>query len=85
MIEVGIIFKQVDIVKCLIQYHFYFFLSCHTSIRSNSLCEINECVSESHNSDVQPNLEQVDSSNTGMSYELDIFLFYFWLTKSGIS
>ena len=49
-------------------------------------------VSESYtcNSDVQPNLEakyleQMDSSNTRMSYEQDILLFNFWLTKSGIS
>ena len=90
MIKVGIIFKQVYIIKFLIQYHFIFvFVSCHTSIRSNSLCEINESISESYNSDVQPiwkqNLEQMDSSNTGMSYEVDILLLNFWLTKSGIS
>ena len=45
-----------------------------------------------HNSDVQPTLEakiyseQMDSPNTGMSYELDIVLFNFYLNKkSGIS
>ena len=29
-------------------------------------------------------LEQMDSSNTGLSDELDILLFNYWLTKSGI-
>ena len=51
------------------------FLICHTSI--SSVCKINACHSESYNSDVQPNLEYMDSSNTGMSYELDILLFNF--------
>ena len=66
-------------------FFFFFFLNCHTSIIS--VCKINACISESYNSDVQPNLEakycleQMDPSNTGMSCELDILLSNFCLTN----
>ena len=36
-----------------------FFLSSHTSI--SSVCNINACISESYNGDVQPNLEAKQS------------------------
>ena len=57
MIKVGLIFKKVDIIKCLSRDYFMcaFFLSCHHSI--SSVCKINACISESYNSDVQIYLE----------------------------
>ena len=75
MITVGIIFKKIDIIKSL----YVFFLVATPVLVPD--CKINACISESYNSDMQPNLdpkiylEQMDSSNTGMSYELDILLF----------
>ena len=77
MIKVEIVFKKVDIIKFLIQDYFMFLLSHYTCI--SSVYKINTCISESYNSDAQPNLEAKISiqsrwtlPNTGMSYKLDI-------------
>ena len=91
MIKVGIIFKTgrhykvFDLGLLYVLFFFIIILNCHTSI--SSVCKINACISESYNSDVQPNLEakycleQMDPSNTGMSYELAILLSNFCLTN----
>ena len=58
MIKVGNLFKQVDIIKFWIHDYFLcFFLSCNCHTSMSSVCKINDCISESYNNDMQPNLE----------------------------
>ena len=92
MIKVGIIFKQEGIIKFLIQYHFIYVFEVSTPVLDLVLFARSMNVFLNHIIAIysliwKQNmcLEQMDSSNTVMSYELDILLFNFLQTQSGNS